>query len=102
MLSPAFHLTYKRPIYSVRVDGLWIDDEKGPPHFDADHTVPHVGHADPKVAGAINRNARLISTNTCYLYYEVIEYAERLTGKTLDQRDVVVFCNSGSEATDIA
>lgn len=102
VLSPALHLTYQRPIYAVRADGLWIYDENGKPHLDAYNNVPHVGHAHPKVAEAINRNARLINTNTRYLYDEVIEHAERLTEKTSDQLDVVVFCNSGSEATDIA
>lgn len=102
VLGPALHLTYERPLYAVRGDGLWIYDEHGRPHLDAYNNVPHVGHAHPCVADAISRHSRLINTNTRYLCDEVVEYAERLTTRCPDGLDACVFVNSGSEATDVA
>jgi 4-aminobutyrate aminotransferase-like enzyme len=97
-------LTYRRPLHLVRGAGAWMYDADGHGYLDAYNNVPVVGHAHPRVADAIARQAALLNTNTRYLHSSVVELAERLidsmpAGSGLD---TVMFVNSGSEANDLA
>ena len=48
------------------------------------------------------RQARLLSTNTRYLYSPITKYCERLLAKFPDSLSVCFLVNSGSEANDLA
>ena len=97
-------LTYEPPLYLVRGEGTFVFDEHGRRYLDAYNNVPIVGHAHPRVTGAIARQARLIATNMRYLHHEVVELAERIveTMPAGSGLDTVLFVNSGSEANDLA
>ena len=55
-----------------------MTDSTGRTFIDAYNNVPVVGHAHPRVSGAIADQARLLSTNLRYLHPRAIELAERL------------------------
>ena len=74
-LSP---LSYRRPLHLVRGRGAWMYDAGGRAYLDAYNNVPVVGHAHPRVVGAIARQAALLNTNTRYLHRSVIELGERI------------------------
>ena len=95
-------LTYDRPLHLVRGEGPWLFDAEGERYLDCYNNVPSVGHAHPRVAGAIARQARELNTNMRYLHQTVIELAERLISSTPPELDTVMFVNSGSEANDLA
>jgi 4-aminobutyrate aminotransferase-like enzyme len=97
-------LTYRRPLHLVSGSGAWMFDADGRGYLDAYNNVPVVGHAHPRVADAIARQAALLNTNTRYLHSAVVELAERLVASMPDGSglDTVMFVNSGSEANDLA
>ena len=103
VLGPALlPLSYDRPLHLVRGEGVWLIDADGGRYLDCYNNVPVVGHAHPRVADAIARQARLLNTNTRYLFDSVIELGERLLETMPAGIDTVSFVNSGSEANDLA
>ncbi|HEX6140501.1 MAG TPA: aminotransferase class III-fold pyridoxal phosphate-dependent enzyme [Candidatus Limnocylindria bacterium] len=103
VLGPALApLSYRRPLHLVRGSGAWMHDAQGRAYLDAYNNVPVVGHAHPRVAAAIARQAATLNTNTRYLHGAVVELAERLAATMPDGLDTVMFVNSGSEANDLA
>ncbi len=71
-------LTYAEPLHLVSGSGATMTDSSGETFIDAYNNVPVVGHAHPRVSGAIADQARLLSTNLRYLHPRAIELAERL------------------------
>src|SRR5207248_3250174 len=50
ILGPAFiGLSYHRPVYAVRAEGVWLVDAAGVRLLDAYNNVPVVGHCHPRV-----------------------------------------------------
>jgi 4-aminobutyrate aminotransferase-like enzyme/Ser/Thr protein kinase RdoA (MazF antagonist) len=102
-LGPAvLALSYDRPLHLVRGEGVWLIDIDGRRYLDCYNNVPVVGHAHPRVADAIARQARLLNTNTRYLFDSVVELGERLLATMSEGIDTISFVNSGSEANDLA
>jgi 4-aminobutyrate aminotransferase-like enzyme/Ser/Thr protein kinase RdoA (MazF antagonist) len=95
-------LSYRRPLHLVRGAGAWLYDVEGKAYLDAYNNVPVVGHAHPRVADAIARQAATLNTNTRYLHGAVVELAERLAHSLPAELDTIMFVNSGSEANDVA
>ena len=95
-------LTYAEPLHLTRGRGATLTDRDGRTFIDAYNNVPVVGHAHPRVSGAIADQARLLSTNLRYLHPRAIELAERLVATMPAGLDTVLLVNSGSEATDLA
>ncbi len=95
-------LTYRTPLYLVGGRGAWMHDAQGRACLDAYNNVPVVGHAHPRVAAAIGRQAATLNTNTRYLHPAVVELAERISASLPSGLDTVMFVNSGSEANDLA
>ncbi|HEX5579408.1 MAG TPA: aminotransferase class III-fold pyridoxal phosphate-dependent enzyme, partial [Candidatus Limnocylindria bacterium] len=95
-------LSYARPLHLVRGAGAWLYDADGRAYLDAYNNVPVLGHAHPRVADAIARQAALLNTNTRYLHATIVELAERIVAGMPAGLDTVMFVNSGSEANDLA
>lgn len=93
---------YDRPMHFERASGPFLYGADGKAYLDGYNNVPQVGHCNPHVVRAISRQAAALNTNTRYLYDNILEYAERLTGKLAPHLDACIFVNSGSEANDIA
>lgn len=100
--SSALSISYDVPIRVVRGRGARLYDDAGRDYLDMVNNVAHVGHAHPRVADAISRQAVLLNTNTRYLYRQLTDYAERLADTLPAPLEVVFLTNSGSEANDLA
>ncbi len=101
-LGPAYRLFYEEPLHLVRGEGVWLFDADSRKYLDMYNNVPHVGHCHPHVVEAVNRQMQTLNTHTRYLHDNVIEYAERLTGKFAAELDTAMFCCTGSEANELA
>lgn len=103
-LGPAMEqLSYDdNPLYIDKARGVWMHDVDGQVLLDAYNNVPCVGHAHPRVTEAIARQSRVVNTHMRYLHPGAIELAERLLETCPDGLDTVLFCNSGTEANDLA
>lgn len=106
-LNPALSssLYYKDPILIHQGYKQWLWDHKGQRYLDmfAGIVTVSVGHCHPKVnEAAINQLNQLWHTTNIYMYPHIQEYAEKLTSHLPDDLKVCFFCNSGSEANDMA
>jgi 4-aminobutyrate aminotransferase-like enzyme len=102
LLGPAYRLFYDEPVHLVRGAGVWLYDAAGRKYLDMYNNVPHVGHCHPRVVDAICRQAGTLNTHTRYLHDNILECAERLTGKLPPELDTAMFCCTGSEANELA
>ena len=102
LLGSAYRLFYDDPVHLVRGEGVWLFDAAGRKYLDMYNNVPHVGHCNPQVVEAISRQAGTLNTHTRYLHDNVLDYAERLTGKFPQELDTAMFCCTGSEANELA
>ena len=96
------YVFYDPPLHIVRGEGAWLIDDGGRRYLDCYNNVPIVGHCHPRVIGAIDRQMRILNTNTRYLGEQVLDYAERLGALTGGELTACAFVNSGSEANDVA
>ncbi|MCV2863684.1 aminotransferase class III-fold pyridoxal phosphate-dependent enzyme [Albidovulum sediminicola] len=96
------YVFYDPPLHMVKGEGVWLIDATGRRYLDCYNNVPIVGHCHPRVIGAIDRQMRVLNTNTRYLGEQVLDYAERLGALTGGELTACAFVNSGSEANDIA
>ena len=101
-MGSAYRLFYDQPIHLVRGDGVWLFDADGNKYLDMYNNVPHVGHCHPHVVDAISRQVQTLNTHTRYLHENVVNYAERLTGKFAAGLDTAMFSCTGSEANELA
>src|SRR5574338_180510 len=95
-------IAYERPLKVARGWMQYLFDDDGRRYLDAYNNVPHVGHAHPRVCEAIERQARMVNTNTRYLHDGLVTLAERLLETVHDPLRVCFFVNSGSEANELA
>ena len=101
-MGSAYRLFYDQPLHLVRGEGVWLFDADGNKYLDMYNNVPHVGHCHPRVVDAISRQASTLNTHTRYLHENVLNLAERLTGKFSDDLDTAMFCCTGTEANELA
>ena len=102
LLGSAYRLFYAEPVHIVRGEGVWLFDAEGDQYLDMYNNVPHVGHCHPHVVEAISKQLRTLNTHTRYLHENVIELAQRLSGKFAAELDNVLFSCTGSEANELA
>jgi len=77
-------------------------DVDGRSYLDMLNNVSILGHGHPRLAAAIERQWRLLNTNSRFHYNAVVEFSERLAALLPDRLDTVFLVNSGSEADDLA
>ncbi len=95
-------IAYEQPVKIVRGWMQYLFDESGRRYLDAYNNVPHVGHAHPRVTEAVERQMRVLNTNTRYLHDNLVMLAERLVATLPHPLRVCYFVNSGSEANELA
>ncbi|MFT4231810.1 MAG: aminotransferase [Leucobacter sp.] len=109
---------YERPMQIERGWRHHLVDTTGRAYVDMVNNVTGLGHGHPGVADAVNRQIRILNTNSRFLYRELAEYSERLLAllpedarrpsssrpgqPAGDALDTVLLVNSGSEAVDLA
>ncbi|MGN6677989.1 MAG: aminotransferase class III-fold pyridoxal phosphate-dependent enzyme [Streptosporangiaceae bacterium] len=103
VFGPAMEpLSYAEPIEMASASGVWMTDADGRRYLDMYNNVVCVGHAHPRVTGAVSRQWRSLNTNLRYLHASAVDLGERLIETCPDGLDTVLFVNSGSEANDLA
>ncbi|HET9263021.1 MAG TPA: aminotransferase class III-fold pyridoxal phosphate-dependent enzyme [Vicinamibacterales bacterium] len=95
-------LSYRAPLKIVRGWMQYLYDDEGRRFLDAYNNVPHVGHCQPDVVRAAERQMRLLNTNTRYLHDALTMFADRLVSTLPSPLSVCYFVNSGSEANEVA
>ncbi len=95
---------YERPMQIERGWRQHLVDTTGRSYVDMVNNVAGLGHGHPGVADAVNRQIRILNTNSRFLYRELAEYSERLLALLPpgSELDTVLLVNSGSEAVDLA
>jgi len=94
----------KQPLVIVRGQGASLFDADGVEYLDcaSGHGVANLGHAHPKVAEAIYKQAStLITLFETFPNDQRAELMKRLTS-VIDGLDRVFLCNSGTEAVEAA
>ncbi len=103
-MSDALMTTYARlPVTFVKGEGAWLWDESGKKYLDSVSGVAvcGLGHAHPKVADALCRQAQtLVHTSNLYGIANQQKLGERLVEVSGMER--VFFSNSGAEANEAA
>jgi len=102
LLGKAYRLFYDQPVHIVRGEGVWLFDSDGKKYLDVYNNVPHVGHCHPRVVEAVCTQSQILNTHTRYLHQNVLDYAEKLTGKFPDGLDIAMFACTGTEANELA
>ncbi|HET7900525.1 MAG TPA: aminotransferase class III-fold pyridoxal phosphate-dependent enzyme [Candidatus Nanopelagicales bacterium] len=102
LLGPNLSVSYAAPLRIVRGVGVHLYDDLGRAYLDSVNNVCHVGHANPYVVRAGQRQMQVLNTNTRYLHDEVLRYAGRITATLPEPLSVCFFVNSGSEANELA
>jgi len=76
-------------------------DSDGRGYLDMVNNVAILGHGEPRIAHAVERQLRLLNTNSRFNYEAIVDFSEALLRRCpgLDQ---VLLVNSGSEAVDLA
>jgi 4-aminobutyrate aminotransferase-like enzyme len=88
------HITHGRMQYLFAADGTR--------YLDLVNNVCHVGHSNPRVVEAGQRQMALLNTNTRYVYDGLTEYLGRLAATLPEKLSVGFLVNSGSEANELA
>jgi 4-aminobutyrate aminotransferase-like enzyme len=101
-LGPNLGVSYRQPLKVVRGWRQFLYDDSGRAYLDVYNNVALLGHSDPRVVRAAQRQLALLNTNTRYLHDNITRYAERLTRLLPEPLSVCFFVNSGSEANELA
>jgi len=102
LLGRNLSIAYRNPVKIVRGEMQYLFDESGRRFLDAYNNVAHVGHCNPRVVEAGQRQMALLNTNTRYLSDNVLNLAERIIATLPEKLNTCFFVNSGSEANELA
>lgn len=118
--SKALSVSYQNtgPLMIVKGRKCHLFDENGVAYLDTRNNVAHCGHSHPNIVRAVQSQMTLLNTNTRYLHPHMVQLVDRLVGGNSSTKtrsgfsqktpllpsplEIVVFCNSGSEANDLA
>ena len=102
LLGRGTALFYSEPLNIVRGEGVWLFDDQNRRYLDMYNNVPCVGHGNPHVVGAMQRQAAALNVHSRYLHEGILEYAERLLDHHDDSIGSAVFTCTGTEANEVA
>ena len=77
-------------------------DTTGRVYLDMINNVAILGHGEPRLTRAVTEQLARLNTNSRFHYESLVEYSEALAARAPEGLDVVLLCNSGSEAVDLA
>ncbi|KAH9406863.1 alanine--glyoxylate aminotransferase 2 [Tyrophagus putrescentiae] len=104
-LNPSLKPYYSEPLLITQGHRQYVWDNKKRRYLDmfGGIVTTSVGHSHPTLLETISRQSRkLWHVSSVYLNEEVHEYAAKLANHFPEPLNNVIFCNSGSEANDIA
>lgn len=103
MITPVMPNYTRSPLSFVRGEGSWLIEADGRRFLDcaAGIAVVALGHANPRLVGALKDQAeKLWHTSNLYTVPEQERLAQALVDHSF--ADTVCFCNSGTEAGELA
>ncbi|MEO9022857.1 MAG: aminotransferase class III-fold pyridoxal phosphate-dependent enzyme [Ginsengibacter sp.] len=95
-------ISYQKSLKIIKGALQYLYDDKGNTFVDCVNNVSHVGHCNPVVVKAMQKQIATLNTNTRYLSDMIVDYAKALTDTLPEKLSVCYFVNSGSEANDLA
>ncbi|MDB3854706.1 aminotransferase class III-fold pyridoxal phosphate-dependent enzyme [Euryarchaeota archaeon] len=101
-VGKALSIAHGKPLHIIRGEMQYLYSATGEKYLDLVNNVCHVGHSNPKVVEAGQRQMALLNTNTRYVFDGLTDYLERLSGTLPAPLKVGYLVNSGSEANELA
>ncbi len=95
----------KRPVTINRGEDVWVFDDADNRYLDlyGGHCVAGVGHSHPKLVKAIYEQAKKLMFYSNAVYNDIrSEAAQTLIDNAYPNSTCVFFCNSGTEANEVA
>jgi len=102
MFAGMLYTHYEQPLHLTGGALQYLYDDQGNTYFDCVNNVSQWGHSNPHIVKPAQKQISRLNTNSRYVYDLMTDYAEQLLDKFPDELNVVFFCNSGSEANDLA
>ena len=65
-------LFYQSPVQIVRGEGVYLYDESGKQYIDMYNNVPCVGHANPTVVAAMQKQMGTLNVHSRYLHEAIL------------------------------
>ena len=101
-LGKALSVAHGKPLHITHGHMQYLFAADGTRYLDLVNNVCHVGHSNPIVVEAGQRQMALLNTNTRYVYDGLTEYLTRLAATLPENLSVGFLVNSGSEANELA
>ena len=101
-LGKALSIAHGKPLHITHGNMQYLYAADGTRYLDLVNNVCHVGHSNPRVVEAGQRQMALLNTNTRYVYDKLTEYLTRLAATLPEKLSVGFLVNSGSEANELA
>ncbi|KAI7691642.1 hypothetical protein SSS_09615 [Sarcoptes scabiei] len=104
-LNPCLKVLYKKPILLTQGHMQYVWDSEGQRYLDmfGGIVTTSIGHCHPRLVETVQRQSeKLWHVSSLYLTEEINEYSRKLASYFPEPLNCLFFCNSGSEANDIA
>ena len=101
-ISRSLSIGHGKPLHISRGEMQYLYSKSGEKYLDLVNNVCHVGHCNPHVVNAGQKQMGKLNTNTRYIYDGLTEYIERLSNTLPEGLDIGFLVNSGSEANELA
>ncbi len=101
-LGKNLSVSYRKPLKIERGLRQYLLDDTGRRFLDTVNNVAHVGHENPRVVRAGQRQMAVLNTNTRYLHDNIVRFTEELLATFPPELEVAFLVNSGSEANELA
>lgn len=101
-ISKSLSIGHGKPLHISRGEMQYLYSKSGEKYLDLVNNVCHVGHCNPYVVNAGQKQMAELNTNTRYIYDGLTGYIERLSNTLPEGLDFGFLVNSGSEANELA
>ena len=101
-ISSSLSLAHGTPLHILKGEMQYLHAADGTRFLDLVNNVSHVGHCNPHVVEAGQRQMALLNTNSRYLYENLTDYLSRISETLPEGLCVGFLVNSGSEANELA
>ena len=101
-ISESLSIGHGKPLHITRGEMQYLYSISGKKYLDLVNNVCHVGHCNPHVVSAGQKQMAVLNTNTRYIYDGLTQYIQRLSYTLPEGLDYGFLVNSGSEANELA
>ena len=101
-ISKSLSIGHGKPLHISRGEMQYLYSRTGEKYLDLVNNVCHVGHCNPHVVSAGQKQMAELNTNTRYIYDGLTQYIQRLSYTLPEGLDYGFLVNSGSEANELA